>query len=204
MRSHLELVGAGRNTPPAPICPLHCPLLPPPRSPPAPSKPAGLLSPCSAGKENSGGAAFLPLPEHQPLGPLATPFAVPRASQALPGLQPLAPFSTLSRQSSGMSMAAMPMEEDEAAAIPAYATTPAAYSLFAGGGLGAGAALFGQPEPFGPGGSAFRSALETPSAATAAGELVVSDIWAGRGGACGCSAMRPALHATGSQAPDCA
>ncbi|KAI7835413.1 hypothetical protein COHA_010687 [Chlorella ohadii] len=112
-------------------------------------------------------AQAAPLQDHQPLSLLATPSAPMRARPSLPGLAPLPPpaFAPLSRTSSG----AMPMEEDEVAATPAYSTTPASYSLFSGGGLGAGTALFGQPEPFGAGGSVFRSALETPTAPTAAG-----------------------------------
>lgn len=154
------------------------------RSPSAPSKPAG-LSPRTAGKENSScgssghSSAMLlaaataqagPLQDHQPLGLLATPSAPvrSRARPLLPGLAPLAPpFVPLSRTASG----AMPMEEDEVAATPAYSTAPASYSLFSGGGLGGGAALFGQPEPFGAGGSVFRSALETPTAPSGHGEL---------------------------------
>ena len=154
-------------------------------SPSAPSKPAGLFSPRTANKENSRGsggsaasAALLlaaataqaaPLQDHQPLSLLATPSAPMRARPSLPGLAPLPPppFAPLSRSSSG----AMPMEEDEVAATPAYSTTPASYSLFSGGGLCAGAALFGQPEPFGAGASVFRSALETPTAPAVAGAL---------------------------------
>lgn len=145
------------------------------RSPSVPSKPAD-LSPHTAGKENSGRSSAMllaaataqaaPLQDHQPLGLLATPSAPVRSRPSLPGLAPpLLPSATLSRTTSG----AMPMEEDEVAATPAYSTAPASYSLFSGGGLGGGAALFGQPEPFG--GSVFRSALETPTAPSAPGEL---------------------------------
>ncbi|PRW58517.1 K Homology type 1 [Chlorella sorokiniana] len=148
-------------------------------SPSVPSKPAGLFSPRTAGKENSSGssaatAALLlaaataqaaPLQDHQTLSLLATPSAPARTRSSLPSLAPpLPPFGQLSRTSSG----AMPMEADDVASTPAYSTTPPSYSLFSGGGLGGAAALFGQPDAFGSGGSVFRSALETPTAPPAA------------------------------------